>query len=527
MSVEATYEFLVLLLMATIVLELIARRLRLPPAAALIVGGVVLALMPGVPTIKIDPEMIMLIFLPPLLMSGAYFTVWHEFKKHFAEIASLALGAVVFTTLTVGTVFHLLLPQLPWAVGFSLGAIVSPPDAVAAGAVLERLRLPSRISALLEGESLVNDASGLVLLRFAVAAALTGSFSIPEAIGAFTWVTAGGVIIGLVVGLVGVWVIRRLRDSELIITATLLLAALSYIGAERLDSSGVLSTVTTGLILGFHQHETFSASTRVRAQAFWKALVFLLESLLFILVGLSLRGVLDRIGGAEKGIGDLILPVSAVVLTVILARFAWLLATGTLKRLLLSRGHTREKPSSLATATIISWAGMRGVVTLTGALSLPEHMPGRDVVLIAAFAVIMVTVLVQGSTLAPLAALLRVASPDEEQHFRENEASAWRRVAESQYHAIQECSRKEDGGEKHPRLLEQYRHRAEVAAQYEADRDTHESIKVAHFKAVLVALQAGRAEILHMHRAGEIQDRVMRDLEHELDLQEIAAENRL
>jgi len=206
MSVESTYEFLVLLLMATIVLELIARRLRLPPAAALIVGGVVLALMPGVPTIKIDPEMIMLIFLPPLLMSGAYFTVWHEFKKHFAEIASLALGAVVFTTLTVGTVFHLLLPQLPWAVGFSLGAIVSPPDAVAAGAVLERLRLPSRISALLEGESLVNDASGLVLLRFAVAAALTGSFSIPEAIGAFTWVTAGGVIIGLVVGLVGVWV---------------------------------------------------------------------------------------------------------------------------------------------------------------------------------------------------------------------------------------------------------------------------------------------------------------------------------
>ncbi|EJJ28802.1 Na+/H+ antiporter [Rhizobium sp. CF142] len=499
----------------------------MPPPAALIVGGVVLAVTPGVPTIRIDPEMVMLIFLPPLLMSAAYFTVWHEFKKHFVEIASLALGAVVFTTLTVGVVFHLLLPQLPWAVGFSLGAIVSPPDAVAAGAVLERLRLPTRISALLEGESLVNDASGLVLLRFAVAAALTGSFSIPEAIGSFTLVTSGGVIVGLIVGWVGVWVVRRLRDSELIITATLLLAAISYTGAERLGSSGVLSTVTTGLILGFHQHESFSASTRVRAQAFWKALVFLLESLLFILVGLSLRGVLDRISEGGQGIGEVIIPISAVVLTVIIARFVWLLGTATLKRVLLWRGSRRKRSSLFATVTIISWAGMRGVVTLTGAFSLPEQMPGRDLVLIAAFSVIIVTVLVQGSTLAPLAALLDLTSPDEEQQLRENEASAWRRVAEAQYRAIQECSRKEHGLQRHPRLLEQFKHRAEVATQYEADRDTHESIKADHFKAVIEALQAGRAEILRMHRAGEIHDRVMRDLEHELDLQEIAAENRL
>jgi len=527
MSVESTYEFLVVLLMATIVLELVARRLHLPPAAALIIGGIVLALTPGVPAIKIDPEMVMLIFLPPLLMSGAYFTVWYDFKKHFAEIASLALGAVIFTTLTVGSVFHLLLPGLPWAVGFALGAIVSPPDAVAAGAVLERLHLPSRISALLQGESLVNDASGLVLLRVAVAATLTGTFSISEALGSFSWVAIGGVLVGLIVGWSGVWVIRRLRDSELIITATLLLAASSYIGAERLNSSGVLSTVTTGLILGFHQHETFSASTRVRAQAFWNAMVFLLESLVFIFVGLSLRGVLDRVSGVGQGIGDLIIPVSAVVFTVILARFVWLLGTGALKRVLLFRRFRSGEPSSIKTTTIMSWAGMRGVVTLTGALSLPEQMPGRDIVLIAAFAVIIVTVLVQGTTLGPLATLLKLASPDEEQQLRDNEASAWRRVAEAQYRAIQKRSQKEDGSEMHPRLLEQYRHRAQVAAQYEADRDMHEGIKVDHFRAVLEALQAGRAEILRMHRAGEIHDRVLQDLEHELDLQEIAAENRL
>ncbi|PKA39520.1 Na+/H+ antiporter [Rhizobium sullae] len=526
MSAGSKYELLILLLMATIVLELIARRLHLPPAAALIVGGLALAFIPGVPSIDIDPEMVMLIFLPPLLMSSAYFTVWRDFRENFVEIASLALGAVVFTTLSVGIVFHYLLPELPWAVGFALGAIVSPPDAVAAGAVLEKIRLPSRVSALLEGESLVNDASGLVLLRFAVAAALTGSFSLPEAIGAFTWVTSGGVVLGLLVGWIGLWVIRRLRDGELIITATLLLAATSYIAAERLHCSGVLSTVTTGLILGFHQHEMFSAATRVQAQAFWKALVFLLESLLFISIGLSVRGVFERIGGFRQGADELIVPVTAVVATVILARFVWLLGTASLKRLLVFCGHPQKESTSLATTTIISWAGMRGVVTLTGALSLPAQMPGKDIVLIAAFAVIIVTVLVQGSTLAPLAKCLKVGA-DEERLLQANEAAAWKRVAEAQYKAIQTFSPGLDGREKHPRLLEQYRHRAQVAAQYEADRETHETIKSDHFKAVLESLQAGRAEILRMHRAGEIHDRVMRDLEHELDLQEIAAENRL
>ncbi|WP_368515307.1 Na+/H+ antiporter [Rhizobium sp.] len=526
MTSEHTYEFLVLLMMATIVLELVARRLRLPPAAALIVGGVALALTPGVPEIDIDPSLVMLVFLPPLLMSSAYFTVWGDFKRYFSGIASLALGAVAFTTLAVGVVFHLLLPQLPWSVGFALGAIVSPPDAVAAGAVLERLHLPSRITALLEGESLVNDASGLVLLRFAVAATLTGAFSITEALTSLAWVTVGGVLVGLCMGWIGLFVIGRLRDSELIITATLLLAALSYIGAEKVASSGVLSTVTTGLLLGWHQHETFTAETRVRAQAFWKALVFLMESLLFILIGLSLRGVLGRIGGVQQGVMAFELPVLAVVVTVILARFAWLFSAGSLGRLVLRSQRGSEGISSISTTAVMSWAGMRGVVTLTGALSLPAMFPGRDLILISAFAVIIVTVLLQGSTLGPLVTLLRIVSPEEQRSIQENEALAWRRVADAQNRSIQSLSRAADGTERHPRLLEQYRHRARVAAHYEQDRDTHHSIKIEHFDTVLAAIKAGRAEILKMHRAGEIHDEVMRQLEHELDLQEMAAENR-
>jgi len=295
-------------------------------------------------------------------------------------------------------VFHLLLPQLPWSVGFALGAIVSPPDAVAAGAVLERLHLPSRITVLLEGESLVNDASGFVLLRFAVAATLTGAFSVTEALASLAWVTIGGILVGLSIGWIGLLVIGKLRDSELIITATLLLAALSYIGAEKVESSGALSTVTTGLLLGWHQHETFTAETRVRAQAFWKALVFLMESLLFILVGLSLRGVLGRIGGVQQGMTAFEMPVLAVVATVILARFLWLFSAGSLGRLVLCSRRGRDGTSSISTTAVMSWAGMRGVVTLTGALSLPAMFPGRDLILVSAFAVIIVTVLLQGST---------------------------------------------------------------------------------------------------------------------------------
>lgn len=525
MKFETTYQFLVLLLMATVILELLARRLRLPPAAAFIVGGGVLALIPGVPEIDMDPGLIMLVFLPPLLMRSAYYTVWGDFKRYFAGIASLALGAVAFTTLAVGVVFHLLLPGLPWSVGFALGAIVSPPDAVAAGAILERLHLPSRITSLLEGESLVNDASGLVFLRFAVAATLTGTFSVTEALISLVWVTLAGIVVGLSMGWIGLTVIRKLRDSELIITSTLLLAALSYIAAEKLGSSGVLSTVSTGLLLGWHQHETFNAETRVRAQAFWKTLVFLMESLLFILIGLSLRGVLGRFGGVQQGMLTLELPVLAVIGTVIVARFAWLLTAGSIGRFSSGLGR-RGARSFLATTTVMSWAGMRGVVTLTGALSLPADFPGRDVILVSAFAVIIVTVLLQGSTLGPLISLLRVVNPEERNSVEENEALAWKRVANAQYKAIQTLSRNPDGTERHPRLLEQYLHRSQVAAHYEQDRELHHSIKLEHFDALLAAIAAGRAEVLKMHKAGEIHDEVLRQLERELDLQEMAAENR-
>jgi CPA1 family monovalent cation:H+ antiporter len=527
MSAVVQYEFLVLLLILIVVLELVARRFRFPPAAAFILGGGAVALIPGVPTLTINPELVMVIFLPPLLMNGAYFTVWREFRSNFSGIISLAIGAVAFTTLAVGVAAKALVPELPWAVCFALGAIVSPPDAVAAGAILEKLQLPARLNALLQGESLLNDAAGLVLFRIAIASALTGAFSATQAVGSLFLLSIGGAAVGLAVGQLGLMVMRRLRESDLIITASLLLPAIAYIGGERLHVSGVIATVTTGLLLGWRQHHDFSAATRIRSQAFWRVMVFLLESIVFILIGLSLRGVLERMGPLQDVGHTLLLPVLGVTCVVIASRFVWLYGSDIVLRVVRRLGWAQQREPSFRIATIMGWAGMRGVVTLVVALSVPETLPGRDFLLVCAFAVILVTVLLQGTTLGPLIKYMKVTGARERKLHQESEDYAWMRMTEAQCQAISAVSRQADGTERHPRLLDQFRHRALVAAQAVHDRDNHKPIKNEHYTAMIAAIGAGRAEALRMHASGEIHDRVLRDLEHELDLQQLVAESHL
>jgi monovalent cation/hydrogen antiporter len=524
MSVVAQFEFILCLLLAILTLALAARQLHLPPAAAFILGGSALALMPGVPALVLDPDLVIVLFLPPLLMSGAYFTVWREFRRNLLGIFLLAVGAVVFTTLVVGLAAHWLMPALPWAICFALGAIVSPPDAVAAEAVLERLNLPGRLSALLQGESLLNDAAGLVLFRFAVAAALTGTFHAGSALTTFVVVAVGGIVAGAAVGFAGVLVLRHLRDTQLAIVSTLLLPWASYIGGEQLEVSGVLSTVTCGMVLGWHQHADLSAGTRIRAGAFWQVLVFLLESLVFILIGLSLRGVLLRLGGITDAAGILLLPVTAIIATVVVSRFVWIFGSDLLRRALRRLRLGTSVTPSFAAATVMSWAGMRGVVSLAAALSLPEQLPGRDFVLAATFGVILVTVLLQGSTLGPLIRMLRLDQGDPLDPGLLSENAAWSRMAQAQLAAVVTASHQPDGTERHPRLLEQYTYRSRISASYAAERDLHRPQEIEHFTVVLDAIKAGRAEVLRMHRAGSIHDRVLVALEKELDLQEMTAE---
>jgi CPA1 family monovalent cation:H+ antiporter len=255
--------------------------------------------------VELDPDLALVLFLPPLLLASAFFTVWRDFRANLRIILQLAVGAVAFTTLVVGIVAHLVVPALPWAACFALGAIVSPPDAVAAKAVLQGLRLPRRIVVLLEGESLVNDASGLVLFRLAVAASLTGTFSVASAALSFVTLSVGGVLAGLAFGAIASVMLKRLRDPTLSALGSVLVAWASYIGAEAIAVSGVLSTVTCGLVMGWRQHTLLTATTRTQSRAVWRALVFVLESLVFILIGLSLRGVMSRLGvhGLSDGQG--------------------------------------------------------------------------------------------------------------------------------------------------------------------------------------------------------------------------------
>ena len=518
-----SFEFVLVLVAVILALEVIARKLRAPPAAALILGGLALTLVPGVPRVELDPQLILTLFLPPLLMSSAYLIVWRDFRRHVTSILLLAVGAVVFTAASVGIAVHLALPGLPWAACFALGAVVSPPDAVAASAILGRVRLPRRIVALLEGESLLNDATAIVLFRFAVAAALTGRFSPVHAAADFLVLASGGIVVGAAVGFAGLALVRRVPDMQLVVPITLLTPYASYIGGERLGASGVIAAVVTGLLVSWYQHEAFKADTRRATSTVWQVTVHLLEAFVFVLIGLSLRTASAHLGGPVTILHRFGGPILVVVGVVMASRFVWILASDRLRRI----GDRLHRPgaigrASLGGAVVMSWAGMRGVVTLAVALSLPDAMPGRDVILMSAFAVIFVTVLGQGTTLGPLIRVLGLGPGETEQGIM-SDIEALAAMTAAQHQLVERLARDAVGAVIHPRLLEQYGYRANLLRQIAQATDFDLSLRDAHFGVVLDAVAAGRREVIRLHRAGQILDETLRSLEHDLDLQEISA----
>ena len=516
------FELIVGMFLAVLVLHYLASRLSLPPAVALLVGGGALAFTPGLPTIELNPELVLLIFLPPLLMDGAWFTAHASFRRHLRGILSLAIGAVLFTTGVVAVVTKLLVPALPWAACVALGAIVSPPDAVSARAVLQRVKLPRRLSTFLEGESLLNDATGLVLFRFAVAAVLTGAFSIPAAAGSFVVLVAGGIAVGGVIGAVWVRLVRRLGDESLVICASILICWVAYMAGELLHVSGVIATVTAGLICGWYQHVVFTARTRIRGIATWQVLVFLLEAAVFMLIGSSLRGVLERVGGTGVVIQTMGLTVLTIVLAVTVARFAWVFGTDVVLKILHRAGASRAEPLGPGAATVMSWAGMRGVVTLAVALTLPDGMPGRDLMLVTAFAVILATVLLQGMTLGWVIRWARLredqgALPPLELFAAES------LVFKARLTAVERLAYDAEGQLVHPQLLEMHRKRASVSANFKGTAEKREQAIAAHFDVILGSIAAGRLELVQLHRTHQIDDEVLHNLEHDLDLEELGA----
>lgn len=516
-----TFELVLALLAAVIALHWLASRIGFPPSAALLLGGGALAFLPGIPEISLDPELALVLFLPPLLMDGAYYTAFGRFRRHLPGILSLAVGAVLFTTLVVAVTTKWLVPGLPWAACFALGAIVSPPDAVAARAVLQRVTLPRRLQALLEGESLLNDATGLVLFRFAVAATLSGAFDAGEAVGSFLLVAAGGAAVGVAVAAAWIAVMRRMSDETLVVATATLLCWAAYLGGEALHVSGVIATVAAGIVFGWYQHVVLPARTRMQGSAFWRTLVFSLEALVFILIGFSLRGVLERVGGVEAVLTTMAAPVLGVVAAVLLARFAWVFGSDLLLTLLRRAGLERARPLGRRQASVLAWAGMRGVVTLAVAVALPAGMPGRDLMLVAAFAVILVTVILQGSSLGALIAFVR--PEDEDPPAKIDMAGAEAAMARAKAKAMEVLAYGPDGELLHPRLLEEYRGRARYIERYAGDSGAFTPGIRAHFDAVVAAVAAARAELVRLHREGLIEDEILHDLERDLDLEELGA----
>src|SRR5262245_1313630 len=386
------------LIVAVAAMLTLAPTLRIPYPILLVLGGLAIGLVPGMPEFELSPELVFFGVLPPLLYSAAFFTPLRDLRANIRSISLLAVGLVVFTTVGVAVVAHAYVDGLSWASAFVLGAIVSPTDPLAATSIARRLGVPRKMVMIVEGESLVNDGTGLVLYRVAVAAVLTGSFSALHTGGLFLFVVSGGVAVGLAVG----WLVRQVRvrlDNPLAeVTISLLTGYVAFLSAELLGVSAVLAAVTAGIYLGWHTPQLTTAQVRLQAFAVWEIAQYLLNAFLFVLVGLQLPVIFDALGdvSAARLAGYAVL-VSA---TVILLRFAWVFAV------LQGPKWLKRRPSSWRGAVFVSWAGMRGAVSLAAALALPlqtdagAQFPGRDLIVFLTFAVILATLVGQGLTLS-------------------------------------------------------------------------------------------------------------------------------
>jgi CPA1 family monovalent cation:H+ antiporter len=517
-------ELILVLLVVAAALAVAAERLKVPYPILLVVGGLALAFIPGLPAVKINPELVLLLFLPPLLFGAAWLTSWRDFAANTRPISLLAIGLVVVTTTTVAWVAHAVIPGMGWPVAFVLGAIVSPPDAVAATAVTQRLRVPRRIVTILEGESLVNDATGLVAYKFALAAVTTGSFSIAHAAGRFVLVAAGGVAVGLVVGWLVAQIHRRMEDFQLETVITLLTPYAAYIPAEHLGVSGVLATVTAGGYLGWRNPELLSALTRFRGKGVWSVLLLLFNGLVFILIGLQLASIRAITTGIPWS--SLLLYAAAVSGAAIAARLIYVPIGTYLPRLLSRKLRERDPNPPWQAVALIGWTGMRGIVSLALALALPlslpsgEPFPQRAGIVVLSFAVILVTLVLQGLTLPGLIRFLRLK--DDGANLRE-EREALLHASEAAVKHLDELDRTSII---HPQLLERVRlpYEQRLERLTEQTRDDPECRLTEGEGAAFQrlrgeAIAAERKAVVELRNQGRISEEVLHQVQEALDLE--------
>jgi CPA1 family monovalent cation:H+ antiporter len=361
-----------------------------------------------------------------------------------------------------------------------------------------------------------------VLFRFAIAAATLGAFNMTQAVGSFFLLALGGALVGYLVGTSWRFLVRKLGDEYLIVATTILISWASYIVGEALQVSGVVATVTAALIMGWHQHTIFSASMRVRSTAFWTVMIFLMEATVFMLIGFTLGDVVDRPGGISLALHEFGLPILVILGALTLARFIWVFGSDFVIMAARRLGLTQHRPLGARNATILGWAGVRGVVTLALALSVPQSFPGRELILVTSFAVILGTVLLQGVTLGKIIEWTKPVEadqPSERLTMSQVEAA----MANAQFLAVQKLAYDAEGTLIHHQLLDQYQRRAAMTADYAARTDHYKPVLHAHFDVILEAIAAGRKELIRLHRVGKVDDEILHELERDLDLEELSA----
>ena len=520
-SIELIFLLLLLFVAA---LAALAKRFHTPYPIILVIGGLLLSLFPRAPHIALNPDMVFLVILPPLLFSAAFQTSWRDFRMNLVSIGLLAFGLVGFTVFGVAAASVWFLPKFDWRTGLVLGAVVSTTDAIAATSIARRLGLSKRITDVIEGESLLNDASGLLALEFATALLVSGHTpSLAEGVWRLVYLVAGSIVIGLAIGKFINFIESRIDDASIEITISLIAPYIAYLAAEAAHSSGVLATVVCGLYLGHKSSLYFSRGARLKAGAVWDTLTFVLNGLVFILIGLQLPYILGGI--REFHLGHWLILGLLFSGVVIALRILWVYpgawASNALRRWIFHQSDPLPNPQSIF---IVGWTGMRGVVSLAAAISLPEIMldgspfPRRNEILFFTFCVIFVTLVLQGLTLPPLIRRLGLAGQTGE-NLEEKEA---RRAMGESALAYLENARTDEPAEFQPvfdEVIRQQRHRLTVLGGDAPNEDGYRAEDYQRLKDLSRQVRAlQRATLLHLRNQNRINDEVMRKLEFELDL---------
>ncbi len=506
-------------------LAILAKWLKLPYPIVFVIGGSLIAFVPALPHVAIAPDWIFYTVLPPLLFHGGWTTDWTLLRRNVRPVALLAVGLVIVSTVAVAVMVEWLAPGFGWASAFVLGAIISPPDAVAAGAIFERFGIPRRILAILDGEGLLNDGTALVIYRFAVFAAVLGRFSLPRASMAFVVVVAVGVVAGIVLAIAVEALLRLLRrldiaDTQIDVLVVLIAPYVTYLSAEALGGSGVLATVTIGIILGRRSAAFASPETRLVSSAVWNILIYLLNALVFLLIGLELRTIVG-----DGAIVARWLPAALEIsLMLIVLRFVWAFAQAYIPRALRPEERRRD-PVQWRWVTVIGWTGLRGIVSLAAALALPlsdahgAPFPRRDAIIFITFCVIVVTLVGQGLSLIPLLRWLKIENGEDTAAYEAKVRIKALEAGLKRLETLAESSNVDEEREPIARAIAEYRNRIDHLERHAVPGHDDESAESRYDHRIQEeAVAAERRAIMQLRDEGKIPDEIFRKVQYDLDL---------